>query len=133
MGKEARTLMDSQREKHRILVEIESNPKKKAKFSNAQIAEIKNRLYFYDAGLKKEPYQYKLDQPHIYKNYKILRSYQSESLNWLIKSWYEKRNTILADEMGLGKTIQSIAFLYHLHTFENVKGPFLVIAPLSTL
>ena len=40
---------------------------------------------------------------------------------------------ILADEMGLGKTIQSIAFLYHLYTFENVKGPFLVIAPLSTL
>ena len=35
--------------------------------------------------------------------------------------------------MGLGKTIQSIAFLYHLFTFENVKGPFLVIAPLSTL
>ena len=35
--------------------------------------------------------------------------------------------------MGLGKTIQSIAFLYHLFTVENVKGPFLVIAPLSTL
>jgi len=66
---------------------------------------------------KKEPYQYKPDTPHIYKNYKILRSYQIESLNWLIKSWYEKRNTILADEMGLGKTIQSIAFLYHLFTF----------------
>ncbi len=45
--------MDSQRDKHRILVEIENNPKKKAKFSNAQIAEIKNRLYFYDAGMKK--------------------------------------------------------------------------------
>jgi hypothetical protein len=38
LGKEARTLMDSQREKHRILVEIDNNPKKKAKFSNAQIA-----------------------------------------------------------------------------------------------
>lgn len=35
--------------------------------------------------------------------------------------------------MGLGKTIQSIAFLYHLFSVENVKGPFLVIAPLSTL
>lgn len=35
--------------------------------------------------------------------------------------------------MGLGKTIQSIAFLYHLYSVENVKGPFLIIAPLSTL
>jgi chromodomain-helicase-DNA-binding protein 7 len=40
---------------------------------------------------------------------------------------------ILADEMGLGKTIQSISFLYHLFSVENVKGPFLIIAPLSTL
>lgn len=35
--------------------------------------------------------------------------------------------------MGLGKTIQTIAFLYHLHTYENVIGPFLVLAPLTTL
>ena len=40
---------------------------------------------------------------------------------------------ILADEMGLGKTVQAMAFLYHLHTYEGVVGPFLVIAPLSTL
>jgi chromodomain-helicase-DNA-binding protein 7 len=126
-------MMDSQREKHKILVDLENNPKKRSKFSNAQIAEIKNRLYFYDVAFKKEPYQYKQETPHIYKNYKILRPYQTESVNWLIKSWYEKRNTLLADEMGLGKTIQSIAFLYHLFNFENVKGPFLVIAPLSTL
>jgi chromodomain-helicase-DNA-binding protein 7 len=35
--------------------------------------------------------------------------------------------------MGLGKTIQSIAFLQHLWSIEACKGPFLVIAPLSTL
>ena len=35
----------------------------------------------------------------------MLRSYQLESLNWLIESFYKKRNVILADEMGLGKTI----------------------------
>lgn len=40
---------------------------------------------------------------------------------------------ILADEMGLGKTIQTISFLNHLVNFENYRGPFLVIAPLSTL
>lgn len=51
----------------------------------------------------------------------------------MIESWYSKRNVILADEMGLGKTIQSIAFINHLYTFENVRGPFLIIAPLSTL
>jgi chromodomain-helicase-DNA-binding protein 7 len=35
--------------------------------------------------------------------------------------------------MGLGKTIQSIAFLNHLHQFEGCRGPFLIVAPLSTL
>ena len=35
--------------------------------------------------------------------------------------------------MGLGKTVQTIALLNHLHLHENVHGPFLVIAPLSTL
>ena len=51
----------------------------------------------------------------------------------MIDAWYSKRNVILADEMGLGKTIQSTAFINHLYNFENVRGPFLVIAPLSTL
>lgn len=69
-------MMDSQRQKHKILVDLDNNPKKRSKFTNAQIAEIKNRLYFYDIATKKEPYQYKLDNPHIYKNYKILRPYQ---------------------------------------------------------
>ncbi len=82
---------------------------------------------------RKQPYQYIAPNIPVYKNYKLLRSYQLDSLNWLIKAWYQKRNTILADQMGLGKTIQSIAFLYHLFTMENVKGPFLIIAPLSTL
>jgi SNF2 family DNA or RNA helicase len=38
-----------------------------------------------------------------------------------------------AQEMGLGKTVQSMSFLEHLRTREGVRGPFLVIAPLSTL
>ena len=41
-------------------------------------------------------------------------------------------NGILADEMGLGKTIQTIALLAHLLE-RGVPGPFLVVAPLSTL
>lgn len=41
-------------------------------------------------------------------------------------------NGILADEMGLGKTIQVIALICHMIE-QNVLGPFLIIAPLSTL
>uniref|UniRef100_A0A803Y161 SNF2 N-terminal domain-containing protein n=1 Tax=Meleagris gallopavo TaxID=9103 RepID=A0A803Y161_MELGA len=42
------------------------------------------------------------------------------------------QNCILADEMGLGKTIQSIAFLQEVSNV-GIRGPFLVIAPLSTI
>ena len=62
-----------------------------------------------------------------------LRSYQLEGLNWLLFSWYHRRNVMLADEMGLGKTIQSVATLHHLWSVEKIRGPFLVLAPLSTL
>lgn len=42
------------------------------------------------------------------------------------------QNCILADEMGLGKTIQSITFLNEIDKY-GIPGPFLVIAPLSTI
>ena len=42
-------------------------------------------------------------------------------------------NTILADEMGLGKTLQAIAVLHYLNQKVGMSGPFLVIAPLSTI
>ena len=35
--------------------------------------------------------------------------------------------------MGLGKTIQTVAFMQVLKTYQKVRGPFLIIAPLSTL
>lgn len=35
--------------------------------------------------------------------------------------------------MGLGKTIQAVSFLNHLATVYKLFGPYLVIAPLSTL
>ena len=35
--------------------------------------------------------------------------------------------------MGLGKTVQTICTLAHLAEAENIWGPFLIIAPLSTL
>ncbi|KAB0371704.1 hypothetical protein FD755_016642 [Muntiacus reevesi] len=67
-----------------------------------------------------------------YKNNNKLREYQLEGVNWLLFNWYNMRNCILADEMGLGKTIQSITFLYEIY-LKGIHGPFLVIAPLSTI
>ena len=62
-----------------------------------------------------------------------LRPYQVEGVNWMVFNWHNGRNSILADEMGLGKTVQTLQFLKSLRTRQNVRAPFLVIAPLSTL
>uniref|UniRef100_A0A6B2KW73 Uncharacterized protein n=1 Tax=Arcella intermedia TaxID=1963864 RepID=A0A6B2KW73_9EUKA len=62
-----------------------------------------------------------------------LRPYQLEGVNWLLYSWYHRTNSILADEMGLGKTVQTIAILDHLNRKYNIRGPFLIVVPLSTL
>jgi chromodomain-helicase-DNA-binding protein 7 len=91
------------------------------------------RLYLLKKKYEKPAKEYKGKDVITFKNYKLLKDFQNESLNWFIKNWYENRNTILADEMGLGKTIQVIAFLYHLFMYEKVLGPFLVLAPLTTL
>uniref|UniRef100_A0A665VVN4 Chromodomain helicase DNA binding protein 7 n=1 Tax=Echeneis naucrates TaxID=173247 RepID=A0A665VVN4_ECHNA len=74
----------------------------------------------------------KLESSREYRNGNTLREYQLEGLNWLTFNWYNSRNCILADEMGLGKTIQSITFLYEIY-MKGIEGPFLVIAPLSTI
>ena len=75
----------------------------------------------------------KLDASPAFKNGHALRPYQLEGLNWLLFSWYNRRSVMLADEMGLGKTIQSVATLNQIWQNEGIRGPFLVIAPLSTL
>eukprot|EP01120_Amphizonella_sp_Union-15-10_P015452 TRINITY_DN7958_c0_g1_i2.p1 TRINITY_DN7958_c0_g1~~TRINITY_DN7958_c0_g1_i2.p1 ORF type:complete len:767 (+),score=144.67 TRINITY_DN7958_c0_g1_i2:99-2399(+) len=61
-----------------------------------------------------------------------LRDYQLEGLNWLIQLFENGMNGILADEMGLGKTVVTLSFLAHLWE-KGIRGPFLVVAPLSTL
>ncbi|CAN8251362.1 unnamed protein product [Cochlearia groenlandica] len=61
-----------------------------------------------------------------------LKSYQLKGVKWLISLWQNGLNGILADQMGLGKTIQTIGFLSHLKS-KGLDGPYLVIAPLSTL
>lgn len=62
-----------------------------------------------------------------------LKEYQLKGLNWLVGLYEQGINGILADEMGLGKTVQSIALLSYLAETHNIWGPFLVIAPSSTL
>ncbi|KAI1296078.1 hypothetical protein EDD11_007587 [Mortierella claussenii] len=62
----------------------------------------------------------------------ILRDYQLEGVEWMVSLYENGLNGILADEMGLGKTLQTISFLAYLRE-KGVWGPFLVVAPLSTL
>eukprot|EP01029_Cantina_marsupialis_P005324 TRINITY_DN1574_c0_g1_i4.p1 TRINITY_DN1574_c0_g1~~TRINITY_DN1574_c0_g1_i4.p1 ORF type:complete len:1418 (-),score=287.40 TRINITY_DN1574_c0_g1_i4:692-4945(-) len=64
-----------------------------------------------------------------------LRTYQLTGVNWLLWNVSHERSSILADEMGLGKTVQTIAFLNELAKLKPKEsaGPFLVVAPLSTL
>ncbi|KAL5715233.1 ATP-dependent DNA helicase ddm1 [Ranunculus cassubicifolius] len=61
-----------------------------------------------------------------------LKKYQIKGVKWLISLWQNGLNGILADQMGLGKTIQTIGLLAHLKG-KGMDGPYLVIAPLSTL
>lgn len=61
-----------------------------------------------------------------------MKEFQLLGLNWMISLYESGINGILADEMGLGKTIQSISMIGYLLQ-KGFKGPFLVIAPKSTL
>ncbi|CAG0884543.1 unnamed protein product [Cyprideis torosa] len=70
-------------------------------------------------------------QPSIFQG--ELKSYQLKGMNWLISLYDQGINGILADEMGLGKTVQSLAFFAHIAEKYGIWGPFLVIAPASTL
>lgn len=63
----------------------------------------------------------------------ILKEYQIKGLTWLANLYEQGINGILADEMGLGKTVQSISVMAYLAEVHNIWGPFLVVAPASTL
>ncbi|XP_065185585.1 chromatin-remodeling ATPase INO80-like [Sycon ciliatum] len=70
-------------------------------------------------------------QPKMFRG--KLKVYQLKGMNWLANLYDQGINGILADEMGLGKTVQSISLLAHLSENQNTWGPFLVVAPASTL
>jgi len=71
-------------------------------------------------------------QPLLLK-FGTLKSYQLEGLQWLVSLYNNHLNGILADEMGLGKTIQTIALLTYIMETKGDHGPFMIIAPLSTI
>jgi DNA helicase INO80 len=62
-----------------------------------------------------------------------LKEYQLKGLRWLDNLYEQGINGILADEMGLGKTIQAISLLGHLSSNKSIWGPFLIVAPATTL
>ncbi|XP_050702460.1 lymphocyte-specific helicase-like [Eriocheir sinensis] len=73
----------------------------------------------------------RVKQPRLFEN-GVMRPYQLDGFSWLQALYLNGINGILGDEMGLGKTIQCIALICHL-VEQGVSGPFLVVAPLSTL
>eukprot|EP00668_Euglena_longa_P014067 GGOE01018036.1.p1 GENE.GGOE01018036.1~~GGOE01018036.1.p1 ORF type:complete len:1311 (+),score=404.66 GGOE01018036.1:568-3933(+) len=68
-----------------------------------------------------------------FKGDRHLRDYQALGYTWLLWCWANDRGCILGDEMGLGKTVQVVAFLNFLVQHYNRRGPYVIIAPLSTL
>jgi SWI/SNF-related matrix-associated actin-dependent regulator of chromatin subfamily A member 5 len=74
------------------------------------------------------------DQPTcINKNSALMRDYQLDGVNFMLKMYQSGMSCVLADEMGLGKTIQTIAFLGSLKHDLGKKGPHLVVVPMSVL
>ncbi|PRP88099.1 helicase-like protein [Planoprotostelium fungivorum] len=112
--------------------EEEENPKKKRRKNTKQKVEI-------NATIPSEEEVKGIDnnllpiipQPKMITGVQM-RDYQLQGAGWLISLYENGLNGILADEMGLGKTVQCISLFAHLIA-NNVSGPFLVVAPLSTI
>ncbi|XP_066249805.1 lymphoid-specific helicase-like [Euwallacea similis] len=84
------------------------------------------------ARMKKNKMDYNITDMLKYFEGGFLHPYQIEGVKWMYNLYLNSSNGILADEMGLGKTVQVIALICIL-LFNKVKGPFLIIVPLSTI
>ncbi|XP_076870875.1 chromodomain-helicase-DNA-binding protein 1-like [Brachyhypopomus gauderio] len=62
-----------------------------------------------------------------------LRPYQLHGVRWLADCLSNLEGCILGDEMGLGKTCQTISLLVYARGYLGMKGPFLVLCPLSVM
>uniref|UniRef100_A0A674NJE5 Proliferation-associated SNF2-like protein n=1 Tax=Takifugu rubripes TaxID=31033 RepID=A0A674NJE5_TAKRU len=132
MSKEVKDLEEARASK-----KIEAEDIEKMSDSNQ---DIKNRLsetvrdnakHLLDPHRKVNGEPVPAQQPQLFTG-GVMRWYQIEGIEWLRMLWENGINGILADEMGLGKTIQCIAHIAMMIE-RKVMGPFLVVAPLSTL
>ncbi|KAG5483329.1 hypothetical protein LSCM1_04876 [Leishmania martiniquensis] len=65
--------------------------------------------------------------------YNRLLDYQQKGLLWLLALHSRRSGGILGDEMGLGKTIQVAVLINALHHSSLLRGPVLVVAPMTVL
>ncbi|CAJ1987356.1 SNF2 family helicase-like protein [Leishmania donovani] len=65
--------------------------------------------------------------------YNRLLDYQQEGLLWLLTLHSRRTGGILGDEMGLGKTIQVAVMINALHHSGMLRGPVLIVAPMTVL
>jgi SNF2 family DNA or RNA helicase len=54
-------------------------------------------------------------------------------VQWLLNKLKNKESAILGDQMGLGKTIQTAVFVDAARSLGLLRGPILIVAPLSTV
>lgn len=69
----------------------------------------------------------------MYRSFNKLFDFQVEGLNFVIKNWFEKRNSVLCDSKEMGRTIESIAVLEYLSKIYLSWGPFVVVCPYSSV
>ncbi|KAJ2080947.1 putative DNA helicase ino80 [Coemansia sp. RSA 988] len=110
--------------------QIQQNDEKDASadVQDASVADALDTMDFQEPQTLGGP---EIAQPHMLMCQ--LKEYQLKGLNWLANLYEQGINGILADEMGLGKTVQSISLLAYLAETHNIWGPFMVVAPASTL
>jgi SNF2 family DNA or RNA helicase len=95
--KEVRGKFEAHNKIHKFLLEYNEYVGDKKASNNENINKMETKMYRLDVGKEREPRQYGDKDIPIFKNYRKLKDFQLDSLNWLIKSWYENKNTILAD------------------------------------
>ncbi|KAG9413917.1 hypothetical protein AC1031_013122 [Aphanomyces cochlioides] len=112
---------------------VESTPAKKRKGRQAKVKDGASKLQKINENqaAAHSVSEMKFKQPSLFTG-GTLRSYQLEGIQWMCNLFENGLNGILADEMGLGKTVQVIGMLAQLKA-KGVRGPYLVVAPLSTL
>ncbi|CAD6214630.1 GSCOCG00004151001-RA-CDS [Cotesia congregata] len=133
--------------------DVENSPPKKTRFSqrtllkkiekinnktkgpknkklNLSLSDIEDELNAKSDDEEKNEEEKKFEAPIYFTGQ--LHPYQTVGLDWLRALHKNGLNGILADEMGLGKTIQVIALICWLIEIR-VPGPYLIIAPLSTI